>query len=63
MIIDLLRMVSVLAAAALLGNWFLKELKKAKQAGAPWYRPYVSPPGLIIILIVLVAPILVKYLR
>lgn len=63
MIVDLLRMVCVLIAAGLLGNWFLKELRKAKVLGLPWYRPYLSPPGLLIILIIILVPILAKVLQ
>jgi len=46
----------------LLGNWFQKELKNARIRGLPWYRPYLSPPGLLIILAVLLLPILVSLL-
>jgi len=62
MVIDLLRVLSVLIAAMLLGNWFQKELKNARIRGLPWYRPYLSPPGLLIILAVLLLPILVSLL-
>ncbi len=63
MVVDLLRLLSVLIAAVMLGNWFQKELKKARRLGLPWYRPYLSPPGLLIILIVLLLPVLVGLLR
>ncbi len=48
-IVEILKMVAVLAAAAIVGNWFLSEVKKAKATGAPWYAPYLSVPGLIIL--------------
>jgi hypothetical protein len=62
-IFDILRMVAVLVAAMLLGRWFLQELKNAKARGLPWYRPYVSPPGLLIILIIILLPIFAGYLN
>ncbi len=38
----------VLIAAIILGNWFLAEVKKAHRQQQPWYKPYLSVPGLII---------------
>ena len=55
-IIDLLKMVAVLGAAILIGNWFLDELRKARAQGGPWYQPYLSPPG-IMILVAIALPI------
>jgi hypothetical protein len=49
----LLKYAAVLIAASILGNWFMAELKKARSAGAPWYRPYLSAPGILIITAVL----------
>jgi hypothetical protein len=63
MILDLLRTVAILVAAVLLGNGFLRELKKAQRTGAPWYRPYLSPPGLLILLAVFLAPVLIRCLH
>ncbi len=58
----LLKAAAVLAAAGLLGNWFLTELKRARAQGKPWYAPYVSVPGLLIILAVLL-PLILKWIR
>jgi len=63
MIINLLRLIAVLVAAVMLGNWFQKELKSAKRNGLPWYRPYISPPGLLIILSILLFPLLARFLK
>jgi len=63
MIVNILRIVAVLVAAFLLGNWFQKDLRKAKIMGLPWYRPYLSPPGIIIIFSIILLPILVKFMR
>lgn len=63
MIVDLLRLSSVLVAAVLLGNWFTRELRRARLQGLPWYRPYLSPPGLLIAAAVLLLPLLARLLR
>ena len=58
MLVNVLKLISVLVAALLVGNWFLAEVKAARSKGKPWYRPYVSIPGLLIILALLM-PIVV----
>ena len=45
----LIQYAAVLVAAMIIGNWFLVEVKKAKSAKQPWYKPYFSIPGLIIL--------------
>ncbi len=57
-----LKVIPVLLAAFLLGNWFLTEVKKAKLAQKPWYAPYLTPPGLLVIFVLLL-PILLRFLR
>lgn len=57
-----LKMIPILLAAILLGNWFLVEIKKAKRAHKPWYAPYLTPPGLLVIFVLLL-PILMHFLR
>jgi hypothetical protein len=57
-VISLLKMAAVLIAASLLGNWFLSELKKARALQKPWYAPYLTLPGLLMI-IALFIPIVV----
>ena len=39
----------VMIAAIIVGNWFLAEVKKANRKQQPWYKPYLSVPGLIIL--------------
>jgi hypothetical protein len=53
-LIDAVKIVAVLLGAALLGNWFLSELKKSRRRGLPWYSAYLSPPGLLILAALLV---------
>ena len=56
-IIHILKIIPVLIAAILLGNWFLSELKRANATGKPWYTAYLSIPGLLIVLAIVVVPI------
>ena len=49
-VFGLMKMIAVLGAAMVLGNWFLSELKKAQAVKAPWYQPYLTIPGILIIL-------------
>ena len=49
-IIETVKIVAVLLAAALVGNWFLSEVKKARSRAKAWYADYFSLPGLITIL-------------
>jgi len=46
---NLVKYVAVVIAAIMVGNWFLAEVRKSKIKKEPWYKPYVSVPGLIII--------------
>jgi len=59
LMIQLLSFISVLVAAILIGTWFLDEIKQAKINNHPWYKPYLSTPGIIIIM-ALVCPLLLK---
>ena len=56
-LITLTKYMAVLAAAIVLGNWFLIEVKKAQSNKQPWYKPYISVPGLIILVAVLGLPL------
>ena len=54
----IVRIIAPLVAAILVGNWFMSEVKKARFKGAPWYQAYVSIPGLLIILVILLPIVL-----
>ena len=56
-IVSFLKLIPILLAAILLGNWFLAEFKRANTTGKPWYTAYISLPGLLILLAILVIPI------
>ncbi|MGD9016607.1 MAG: hypothetical protein PVH30_04435 [Desulfobacterales bacterium] len=60
--LQILKMVVVLAAAVTLGNWFLAEYRSARAKGRPWYAPYLTIPG-ILILIAIAAPVLLLLFR
>jgi hypothetical protein len=48
-LVDVFKILAVSAAAAILGNWFLSEMRKARRNNLPWYRVYLSPPGLLVL--------------
>jgi hypothetical protein len=56
----ILKAIPVLVAAFFLGNWFLSEVRKAKSAGKPWYAPYLTIPGILII-ITLMTPVFIRF--
>ena len=49
----IVKIIAPLAAAILVGNWFLSEVKKSRARGGPWYQPYLSVPGVVIFLAIL----------
>lgn len=57
-VILLVRMVAVVAAAIALGNWFMSKVRQLRAAGLPVYYAYLSTPGIIILLAILVPIIL-----
>jgi hypothetical protein len=61
-LVKILKFIAPLVAAILVGNWFLSEVKKARAENQPWYRPYISTPGLLIILAIL-TPILLWIIK
>jgi hypothetical protein len=56
----ILKAIPILIAAFMLGNWFLSEVKKAKAARKPWYTPYMTVPGILVI-VTLMIPILLRF--
>ena len=61
--LPIIQFACILAAAAILGNWFLKEIRKAKIMGKPWYAPYLSTPGIIILLLIVLLPLIARSLK
>ncbi|MDA3897835.1 MAG: hypothetical protein PF482_17015 [Desulfobacteraceae bacterium] len=62
-LIMLIKIIAVFSAAILLGSWFSSEVKKSKLKGEPAYKAYLSPPGILISVIVLILPIIVWFLQ
>jgi uncharacterized protein HemY len=60
--LKILQFICVLLAAAILGQWYLAEYRKARMAGLPWYRAYFSLPGILIVLLILLLPILARFI-
>lgn len=50
-IAPLIKYVPPFVAALILGNWFFKELQKARALKKPWYAPYLTPPAVLIVVI------------
>ena len=59
----LMKYAAVLIASIIIGNWFLGEVRKAKINKAPWYKPYFSLPGLIILAALLLPLVLLLIKR
>ena len=57
-----LKYLAVIIAAIIVGSSFLNKNRQAKRQGAPWYQPYLSVPGLLI-LVVLLLPVVVWLFR
>ena len=62
-LVTILKMLAPLVVAILVGNWFLSEVKKARARNQPWYRPYLSTPGLLIILAATLIPIILWIIK
>ena len=58
----ILKAIPILVAAFFLGNWFLSEVRKAKAAAKPWYAPYLTLPGVLIIASFMM-PIFIRFFR
>jgi hypothetical protein len=59
----IIRIIAPLVAAILVGSWFMSEVKKSRLKGGPWYQPYISIPGLLIILAVMLLPIVLWIIK
>ncbi len=63
MLVTIIKAIAVVVAAFIVGNSFLAELKKARTLGLPWYKPYLTLPGIIILIVILVVPIILKIMQ
>ena len=60
-LLPFLRLAAVMVAAIMLGRLFLAECRKARAAGSPWYRPYLSFPGLLVLALIVGLPFLMWF--
>ncbi len=56
-LIVLMKMVAVVLAGIAVGNWFLTKVKEGRARSDPWYKAYLTVPGLIILVAVLGLPV------
>ncbi|MFH2218814.1 MAG: hypothetical protein ABII68_04025 [Pseudomonadota bacterium] len=53
---EIVKIIAILGAASLVGNWYLAETKKKRARGEPWFSPYLTLPGLIAIAAIILIP-------
>ena len=46
---EIFKFAAVMAAGAIVGRWFLSEVKNARRKNLPWYKPYLKAPGILIL--------------
>ncbi|MBC2712778.1 MAG: hypothetical protein HGJ94_17845 [Desulfosarcina sp.] len=57
---SIIKAIPILVAAFFLGNWFLSEARRAKAARKPWYAPYLTIPGILIIITFMI-PVYIRF--
>lgn len=62
LLVNIISAAAILTAGGILGKLFLTEARNARRSGAPWYAPYLSLPG-ILVLIALAVPIILALFR
>lgn len=60
--LKIVQFISVLIASGILGNWYLAEYRKARRSGLPLYRAYLTLPGIMIILLIILLPMIVRFI-
>jgi hypothetical protein len=55
--VTLIKLIAVLIAAIVLGNWFINTARRAHARGKPLYASYLTLPGILVVAAVLL-PIL-----
>jgi hypothetical protein len=60
--LSIIRIVAVMVATIIIGNWFLAEFKRAKRNGTSTLRAYLTLPGLLI-LFILTLPVIIWLLK
>jgi hypothetical protein len=62
MILKVVKMICVLAAAGVLGNWYLTEYRRVRTTNLPWYRAYLTVPAILIIILIFMLPLLASHI-
>jgi hypothetical protein len=60
--LKILQIICILVAASILGQWYLAEFRKARMQALPWYRACFSLPGILIFLLVLLLPVIARFI-
>ncbi len=60
---NMLKVIAIMAAGMLLGHMFLEEVKKARDLKLPWYKPYMTLPGALVVFFCILFPILIWMVR
>jgi len=58
-----IKLVAVFMAATMLGRWFQDEIKKSTIRKEPWHKPCLSLPGLIILAVMFLLPVLIWIIK
>ncbi len=58
--VAIFKMAAMVIAAVILGRWFMAEVKAVRIKGEPAYKAYLSIPGIIIILAIILLPIMAR---
>lgn len=62
MIVQVFKLIAVLVAAGLLGNWYMAEYRRVRGTNLPWYRAYLTLPGIVIIIVILLLPVIARHI-
>lgn len=62
-VIQLVKMGAALGSAMLLGHWFLAEVKRVKAQKQPVYKAYMTLPGVLVMLAILVPAFLWFFMK
>ena len=59
----LVKMIACLAGGVAVGNWLFTRVRQGHRRGDPWYKAYLSAPGLVVILALILLPTLLWLTR
>lgn len=62
-IATVIKLVAVFTAATMLGRWFQDEIKMSTIRKEPWHKPYLSLPGLIMLAVIFLLPVLIWIIK